>query len=198
MTCSSLRFSGPTVWPRQITTGTKSAQQDHDRDQSYQWQRHPWLGSGTEKGLDGATLNFIYEIAYGSNRIPWRDATPTTAADCKWLTPWPAPPTPSRRPMAFIPSPRHRQRQRESHTLSSGPRQHAVRICRRRFRRRDAAVGEHPSFLQVAGQIAQLTALQADTPAYVAKAPALVALQPEHAGWAMPPSIYPPRPAIAP
>src|SRR5690349_21519780 len=42
--------------------------------------------SGTEQGLDGATLTFIYQIDYGSDRIPWNGATPTTAADGKWST----------------------------------------------------------------------------------------------------------------
>jgi hypothetical protein len=44
------------------------------------------------------------------------------------------------------------------------------------------------SNLLSAPQIAKLTALQADTASYVAKTPALVALQPDHTGWAMPSS----------
>jgi len=45
--------------------------------------------SGTEKGLDGATLTFIYQINYGSNRIEWPGADPdhpTVAANGKWST----------------------------------------------------------------------------------------------------------------
>jgi hypothetical protein len=42
--------------------------------------------SGTEQGLDGATLTFIYEIGYGPFPVPWQGAQPTTAADGKWQT----------------------------------------------------------------------------------------------------------------
>jgi hypothetical protein len=40
--------------------------------------------TGTEQGLDGAILTFIYQIDYGSNRQVWQGAQMTIAADGKW------------------------------------------------------------------------------------------------------------------
>jgi hypothetical protein len=43
--------------------------------------------SGTETGLDGATLTFVYQIWYGDSRIPWPGANPTVAENGTWITP---------------------------------------------------------------------------------------------------------------
>jgi hypothetical protein len=199
--------------------------------------------SGTEQKLDGATLTFIYQINHGSNRIPWPGATPTTAADGKWLTPVTGEGYTGSSPdgvytftascgsvsasrtliqadhigqLGFLQSPFEAVGlafDGETQQLASTPtfiqvdqfitaEQAGIAILQR-----DGIITNNQattlqdfftSELQVLGgkalssnllpaaKIAQLTTLQADTATYVKSAPALVALQPNDAGWTMP------------
>jgi len=194
--------------------------------------------SGTERGLDGATLTFTYQINYGSDRYAWNGATPTTAADGKWLTPVTGAGYTSLTPDGVFTFTASSGSVSASRTLIQADHGHtpfeAVGLA---FDGETLQLASSPTFLQVdqfitaeqagidilqrddiitknqantlqdffhrelqvlgskalssnlipVGQIAKLTALQADTAAYVAT-PALAALQPDHTGWAMPSS----------
>jgi hypothetical protein len=191
--------------------------------------------SGTEQGLDGATLSFIYQIDYGNDRIPWVGAAPTTAASGQWSTVTyggytSASPdgvytftaltdgvsasraliqaTHGDTPFESVGLAFDSETQR----LASSPsflqldqfitaEQAGINILQRDniitnnqagklqnfFQRELQVLGKQPvpSDLLSVKQIDKLTGLQADTAAYVAKTPALVALQPDHTGWTM-------------
>ena len=40
--------------------------------------------TGTEQGLDGAILTFIYQLGYGPSPFPWQGAQATIAANGQW------------------------------------------------------------------------------------------------------------------
>lgn len=199
--------------------------------------------SGTEQGLDGATMTFIYQIDYGSARIPWIGANTTVAADGKWSTG-------SGGGLYTTASPNGvytftaiangvtatRQLIQSDHVGQLGLTESPFEAVGHAFDGETQQLASAPTFLQIdqfitaeqagidilqrdhivnkgqasklqdffqrelqvlgtqalsgdllsANQIAQLTALQVDTAAYVTKTPALRALQPNHDGWAMP------------